>query len=721
MKAKILLAIGACLLAATTPAQTYSINWYHIGPGASSAGGLYSLTGGISDGVRASGGNLSLNGGFWAGLAVQGGPTNIVGGCSNQITGTLSFNNANPAILEMLNAPGNEGIVSYAIYAYGSGRSFNSGAQTATNRTSNHYAQTVEAGCSNAGIVYVVNPGVTLQGGRENYSFNLQVSPPVVAAGGGPVMNFAECLGVVQLNFVDSRGAPYSVSGGTIRGYGQYQNYDNEYLNLPQGATQQRLYVHGGDQPHNIDFEIYGHPNVYCSHPIFYLHTNVTVACDAIVNVDIVVTPAIPQYTIVDLGALGTNQNNSAALSVNNSGQIVGYSWGGNGGNSGRDAVFWGNATSPIVDLGGGPGSDFVAESINDFGQIVGHVQDNNSDLSALYWTNSASQPQPLQGLLAAVAFAINNSGQAVGWSFENISIGHLVQRAVVWTNLNSPPLDLGAGIYGGSQSIAYSINDSNQIVGIIGDDAGYWGPAFWLDENSPGNGSAPHLPGVGPGVVGAAVGINRAGQWVGFTLLPWTGPCGPPLGQPAIFYDPNVGQGFLSSPNATNAAKAINTSGQIVGWTAVWLSHIAANGAYFYTDKTAIFWPTASSDPILLNDLLPTNSAWYLESANAINDAGEIVGYGLIGDQEHAFALIPTEPGPPLRITSIIRSGTDLQLSFTSQSGHTYNVLSSADLTTPAWTPVLTGIAGNGAIVQATVPNTFTQPRQFFRIQQAP
>src|SRR5262249_20222244 len=41
----------------------------------------------------------------------------------------------------------------------------------------------------------------------------------------------------------------------------------------------------------------------------------------------------------------------------------------------------------------------------------------------------------------------------------------------------------------------------------------------------------------------------------------------------------------------------------------------------------------------------LPTNSGWVLNSANAINDSGEIVGSGSYNGQTHAFALIPTLP----------------------------------------------------------------------------
>ena len=42
------------------------------------------------------------------------------------------------------------------------------------------------------------------------------------------------------------------------------------------------------------------------------------------------------------------------------------------------------------------------------------------------------------------------------------------------------------------------------------------------------------------------------------------------------------------------------------------------------------------------LNALIPAGSGWTLENANAINDAGQIVGSGLRGGKLRAFLLTP-------------------------------------------------------------------------------
>jgi hypothetical protein len=63
------------LLAASAPAQSYSVDWYKIaGGGGTSTGGVYSVSGTVGQpdaGGPMTGGNFSLTGGFWSLYAVQ--------------------------------------------------------------------------------------------------------------------------------------------------------------------------------------------------------------------------------------------------------------------------------------------------------------------------------------------------------------------------------------------------------------------------------------------------------------------------------------------------------------------------------------------------------------------------------------------------------------------------------------------------------------------------
>jgi hypothetical protein len=55
-----------------------------------------------------------------------------------------------------------------------------------------------------------------------------------------------------------------------------------------------------------------------------------------------------------------------------------------------------------------------------------------------------------------------------------------------------------------------------------------------------------------------------------------------------------------------------------------------------------AILWQ--NKVPIDLNTLIPKDSPWYLLDAESINDAGQIVGYGTINGNVHAFIATPCD-----------------------------------------------------------------------------
>ncbi len=77
---------------------------------------------------------------------------------------------------------------------------------------------------------------------------------------------------------------------------------------------------------------------------------------------------------------------------------------------------------------------------------------------------------------------------------------------------------------------------------------------------------------------------------------------------------------------------RTINDRGEMVGF--------AINGTTF--NSTALVWQ--GKMPVDLNTLIPNDSGWYLQGALSINDAGEIVGYGLIDGNLHAFRATPCD-----------------------------------------------------------------------------
>jgi probable HAF family extracellular repeat protein len=112
------------------------------------------------------------------------------------------------------------------------------------------------------------------------------------------------------------------------------------------------------------------------------------------------------------------------------------------------------------------------------------------------------------------------------------------------------------------------------------------------------------------------AQGINDAGVVVGYSLLSNSNN---PFG--AFIYSNGVMR--LLAENAY--AFDVNNRGEIVGQT-------SNDGAFIYSNGRLQ----------ILNNLIRVDSGWYLVTAFAINDTGQIVGYGIVNNQMHGFLLTP-------------------------------------------------------------------------------
>jgi probable HAF family extracellular repeat protein len=142
--------------------------------------------------------------------------------------------------------------------------------------------------------------------------------------------------------------------------------------------------------------------------------------------------------SIVDLGGL---DNNSTAFGMNDLGQVVGF--------SGSGAALFSNGT--VTQLGG---FETEAFGINNSGQIVGSAGPH----AALFSNGAVIDLAPMGG--GSMAFSINDSGQAVGFSTWTNSTPN-VRHAVLFSN--GTVTDLGSL---GDNSVAFSINSAGQAVG---------------------------------------------------------------------------------------------------------------------------------------------------------------------------------------------------------------------------------------------------------------
>jgi len=242
-------------------------------------------------------------------------------------------------------------------------------------------------------------------------------------------------------------------------------------------------------------------------------------------------------------------------------------------------------------------GNNSQALGLNDSGQVVGFAENTDYDAScasatpfqvyhfeAVIWEpNGAIRPlAPLPGDTVGFGFGINNKGQAVGASGlcsnteypENPNAPH----AVLWEK-DGTPVDLGN--LGGKLSAASSINNRGDVDGASSNENGVLHAFLWTKERG-------RMRDLG-------------------TLHP---------------------DDILSVATCCNT---VNNSRQVVGFV------LDAN-----FNSHAFLWQHGVM--VDLNTLIPKDSPWNLQSALAINEAGEITGYGIIDGNVHAFRATPRD-----------------------------------------------------------------------------
>ena len=174
---------------------------------------------------------------------------------------------------------------------------------------------------------------------------------------------------------------------------------------------------------------------------------------------------------MTDIGGLGGQT--SAARGVNNSGQVVGFSW--TNGNVAQHAFLHSGGTN--TDLGTFGGQDSAAFGINDNGIVVGQAQNSAGYYYA--FSDSGGSMQDLgtpPGGLESTADCINDSGQIAGY-FETGSTNHafLYSDGVMEDLNNLIPANSGWTLQG-----ATGINNADQICGY-GTNPGGQSDAFLL------------------------------------------------------------------------------------------------------------------------------------------------------------------------------------------------------------------------------------------------
>ena len=310
-------------------------------------------------------------------------------------------------------------------------------------------------------------------------------------------------------------------------------------------------------------------------------------------------------YTVVDVGVLSDRADRSEWPSINNSGQVVGRSYGYAPNDSGWRAFIWDsiNGIQPLGSMPGGQASE--ASDINNVGQVVGG--DNSAVGNRAFVWDSTNGIQPLNALPSwdgSFAYGINDAGQIVGeGSYPN---GGPWQSCIWEPDGSVAEIDAPR---------ARDINAHGQIIGRYNNNhkAYVWDSVSGMREFPGGDSSE-------------AYSINDSGQVVGWIWGAWGG------GRRAFIWDDTNGMrdlGGLRWPVDSSTAYGINNAGQVVG---AWGS------------EHACIW-NSIGELEDLNDLIDATSGWTLVSATGINDNGWIVGNGINPDGDHHVFLLIPEP----------------------------------------------------------------------------
>lgn len=325
-----------------------------------------------------------------------------------------------------------------------------------------------------------------------------------------------------------------------------------------------------------------------------------------------------PTYTVTDLGTLGGTFSFGAG--INDGGQVTG--WVGTPGTYYRHAFLYNGTMNDLGTLDGGNYS--AGLGINNSGQVTGDFTiAGDQQYRAFLYSGGTMHDLGTLGIGPyngdfSEGQGINASGQIAGWS--NV-VGNGIAHAFLWSpttpnGTSGTMQDLGT--LGGDNSAAAGINDSGWVTGNSDTNLDAASHAFLY------NGTTMLDLGslTGPTGYSSGLAINDSGQVTGLSYISGG------AAYHAFLYSGGTMNDLGTLGGTDSEADGINASGQIVGDSST--TGNADDHAFLYT----------GGQMYDLNTLISPSSGWDLREAYAINDSGQITGYGTIDGETHAFLL---------------------------------------------------------------------------------
>ena len=312
---------------------------------------------------------------------------------------------------------------------------------------------------------------------------------------------------------------------------------------------------------------------------------------------------------------------------INDLGHMVGY-YTQCGGAEGNEAFLW-TPEEGLITLERPSGANSAeARDINNPGQIAGYFFDvpgENLGALAVVWDgNDLVEILPPSGGTFSQADGINNQGQVVGTTADGKTPYF---KGFLWENGEMSLLEPTFG----PRSSASDINDLGKITGWMGSSGSDW-HAFLRED-----GLVTDLGVIPGGFTSQASGINNLAETVGWGQL--QDPKGDGNVTHAFFWNSDEMIDIGTLPGFRRSfALGINDDSTAVGFCRDF-------GGNPNIQRAFVWCQGMMTD---LNDLIPADLGLFIKRAEAINNAGQITGWGS-GASGHDVAVLFTPVVFPL------------------------------------------------------------------------